>query len=130
MIALLSREECDDTQGLASRSHALRGRARVHESRAVAAWRDQIGSSFDRQVIEKSPVHAAARVRAPVLLLVSAQDTVIPPSQSEQMANALKEAGARVTLVKLEGEDHWLSRSSTRVQMLRELDTFLSANLH
>jgi len=99
-------------------------------SGAVTAWRDHIGSSFDRQVIEKSPVHAAARVRAPVLLLHSAQDTVVPPSQSEQMANALKKAGARVTLVRLEGDDHWLSRSSTRVQMLRELDTFLNANLH
>jgi cephalosporin-C deacetylase-like acetyl esterase len=100
------------------------------DSGAVTAWRDHIGSSFDRQVIEKSPVHAADRVRAPVLLLHSTQDTVVPPSQSEQMANALKKAGTRVTLVKLEGDDHWLSRSSTRVQMLRELDTFLSANLH
>ena len=100
------------------------------ESDAVTAWRDHIGSSFDQQVIEKSPVHAAARVSAPVLLLHSTQDTVVPPGQSEQMANALKKAGARVTLVRLEGDDHWLSRSSTRVQMLRELDTFLSANLH
>lgn len=34
-----------------------------------------------------------------------------------------------VTYVSLAGEDHWLSQSATRTQMLKELDDFLSANL-
>jgi|TARA_Y100000310_G_scaffold15337_1_gene15388 dipeptidyl aminopeptidase/acylaminoacyl peptidase len=34
------------------------------------------------------------------------------------MADALKDAGKPFELVTLQGEDHWLSLSSTRLQML------------
>jgi dipeptidyl aminopeptidase/acylaminoacyl peptidase len=69
-------------------------------------------------------------VRAPILLLHCADDTVVPPSQSEEMARALTRAGKKVTYVKLPGDDHWLSRSATRVRMLKELDAFLAQYLH
>jgi dipeptidyl aminopeptidase/acylaminoacyl peptidase len=55
---------------------------------------------------------------------------VVAPSQSENMARALREAGKNVTLVKLEGDDHWLSHGATRVRMLQELEKFLAAQLH
>ena len=45
------------------------------------------------------------------------------------MARALEKEHKPVTFVSLAGEDHWLSQSSTRVQMLKELEKFLSANL-
>jgi fermentation-respiration switch protein FrsA (DUF1100 family) len=89
-----------------------------------------IGDSHDSQVIDKSPVHAANRIQAPVLLIHGSRDTDVPLAQSEEMAAALKKAGARVTLVKLENADHALSQASSRVQVLKELDAFLSANLH
>jgi hypothetical protein len=40
------------------------------------------------------------------------------------MAEALKAAGKRVTVVKLADEDHWLSRTDTRVQMLQAFESF------
>jgi dipeptidyl aminopeptidase/acylaminoacyl peptidase len=46
------------------------------------------------------------------------------------MAHALQRSGKRVVLVPLGHDDHWLSRGSTRVKMLKELDEFLAANLH
>ncbi|HYL04041.1 MAG TPA: alpha/beta fold hydrolase [Steroidobacteraceae bacterium] len=100
------------------------------ESDAVLAWREQIGGSFDPKVGAHSPAHAAASVRAPILLLHCADDTVVPPSQSEEMARALTRAGKKVTYVKLPGDDHWLSRSATRVRMLKQLDAFLAQYLH
>jgi dipeptidyl aminopeptidase/acylaminoacyl peptidase len=45
------------------------------------------------------------------------------------MACALKAAGKSVTVVTLSGEDHWLSRTETRVQVLKELDAFLGKHL-
>jgi dipeptidyl aminopeptidase/acylaminoacyl peptidase len=45
------------------------------------------------------------------------------------MARALSLLHKPVTLVRLAGEDHWLSHSETRVRMLQEMETFLSANL-
>lgn len=100
------------------------------ESDIVGHWRDLIGPRLDPSLAAHSPVKAAAQVRAPVLILYSADDTVVPPSQSQDMAHALKEQGKTVKVVELKGDDHWLSHSETRTQMLRELDAFLAAQLH
>jgi dipeptidyl aminopeptidase/acylaminoacyl peptidase len=45
------------------------------------------------------------------------------------MASALKSAGKNVKLVELRGEDHWLSKTATRQQMLTELEAFLLEHL-
>lgn len=92
-------------------------------------WTRQVGSALDPAVVASSPVKAAARVRAPVLLIYSADDTVVPPTQTEEMARALRENGKSVTVVRLGGDDHWLSRTDTRVTMLKELEAFLAAHL-
>ena len=42
------------------------------------------------------------------------------------MAQALKENNKIVALVKLNGDDHGLSRTETRVTMLKELGGFLA----
>jgi dipeptidyl aminopeptidase/acylaminoacyl peptidase len=52
------------------------------------------------------------------MLIHGEDDTVVPFSHSDKMADALKDAGKSYELVRLEGEDHWLSLSSTRLQML------------
>jgi dipeptidyl aminopeptidase/acylaminoacyl peptidase len=44
------------------------------------------------------------------------------------MADALKRAGGTVQLVELKNEDHWLSRSPTRIQMLGAAVAFLQIN--
>jgi dipeptidyl aminopeptidase/acylaminoacyl peptidase len=99
------------------------------ESNALAYWRDHIGSSTDPQVIAKSPMRSAATFKAPVLLMHAVNDTVVPQDQSKGMARELEKEHKAVTFVSLAGEDHWLSQSATRVQMLKELEKFLSANL-
>jgi dipeptidyl aminopeptidase/acylaminoacyl peptidase len=99
------------------------------ESNTAAYWRDHIGSPLDPLVIAKSPVRSAMDVGAPVLLMHATDDTVVPYAQSESMARAMKKFNKPVTLVKLTGEDHWLSQSATRTQVLKEIDKFLAANL-
>ena len=41
------------------------------------------------------------------------------------MYKAMKKAGKDVELVDLDGEDHWLSTSETRLHALEEIDKFL-----
>jgi dipeptidyl aminopeptidase/acylaminoacyl peptidase len=41
------------------------------------------------------------------------------------MEKALKQQGKPVEFVTLPGEDHWLSRSATRLQMLTAADSFI-----
>ena len=99
------------------------------ESDSLAYWRSHIGSPFDADVIAKSPARKANGVRAPVLLIHGVDDTVVPISQSETMAKALQEAQKTFSFVRLENEDHWLSRSATRTRLLQELDGFLAKYL-
>ena len=98
------------------------------KSGVVQYWNEQMGN--DQLARQRSPARAAAQIHVPVLLMRSSQDSVVPPQQTDIMAEAIKKSGGNVTVVNLEGEDHWLSRSLTRVQMLKALDSFLSANLH
>ncbi len=44
------------------------------------------------------------------------------------MLSALKKANKKVELVTLKKEDHWLSRSETRLQMLKSSMAFIEAN--
>src|SRR5205823_10574234 len=99
------------------------------ESDTAHYWKLNIGSPRDPEVIAKSPARAAAAVKAAVLLIHGADDTVIPIAQSEMMARALQAAGRQPVFVKLPKEDHWLSRAETRIRVLKELESFLAANL-
>ncbi|MDB5457519.1 MAG: peptidase prolyl oligopeptidase active site domain protein [Caulobacter sp.] len=75
-----------------------------------------------------SPARLADRVEIPVLLIHGKDDTVVPYEQSQIMAAALKKAGKPVEFVTLNGEDHWLSRGATRLQMLTAVAAFLEKN--
>jgi dipeptidyl aminopeptidase/acylaminoacyl peptidase len=105
---------------------------RVHageESTTLADWNDHIGLSTDADVIAKSPLRFPEQFKAPVLLMHAADDTIVPIAQSETMSRALETARKKVTFVRLAGEDHHLSQTATRVQMLKELETFLATHL-
>ena len=72
-----------------------------------------------------SPAKLADQASAPILLIHGKDDTVVPYEQSTIMADKLKDAGKPYELVTLEGEDHWLSLSSTRLKMLAEAVRFV-----
>jgi len=75
-----------------------------------------------------SPLAQASVASAPVLLIHGRDDTVVPYEQSATMAEALEQAGKPVSLVALDGEDHWLSRAATRMQMLEHVFAFLNTH--
>jgi dipeptidyl aminopeptidase/acylaminoacyl peptidase len=75
-----------------------------------------------------SPVKHVDRVAIPILLIHGRDDTVVPFAQSEEMADALNAAKKPEEFVVLSAEDHWLSRSETRLQMLEATVKFLEAN--
>lgn len=75
-----------------------------------------------------SPIKHVAAVRAPVLLIHGRDDTVVPYEQSQIMFDALRSENKDVELVTLQKEDHWLSSSDTRLQMLQTTVAFLRAH--
>ncbi|MEM9500412.1 MAG: S9 family peptidase [Pseudomonadota bacterium] len=75
-----------------------------------------------------SPLQHADKASAPIMLIHGKDDTVVPYSHSSKMANKLKNAGKPYEMVTLKGEDHWLSLSETRQQMLRKSVAFVQKN--
>lgn len=90
---------------------------------AYRYWSQFFGADADLNAV--SPAYNAAKVKAPVLLIHGLDDTVVPFSQSTRMEDALKGAGKTVELVRLKGEDHWMSIETTRVDMIRAAVGFL-----
>ena len=90
-------------------------------------WKRVIGDRFsDRdKLIKMSPARFADKVQAPILLIHGENDDVVPPVQSEIMLKALKDAGKDVRYVELKGEDHWMSKTPTRLQTAKEIEAFL-----
>ncbi len=66
----------------------------------------------------RSPLHAAERIRRPVIFLQGLDDRVVPPGQSAAMAAALRARGIRTELVTFEGESHGFRRADTIVRAL------------
>ena len=83
------------------------------------------GKGVDEQLNAVSPLQHAAQVSVPVLLIHGKEDSTVPYEQSTEMASALKRAGKSVELVSLKTEDHYLSQSATRLQMLKTSVDFL-----
>ncbi len=100
-------------------------------SEALAYWEMQIGrddySPDDARA--RSPELAADSFSAPVLLIHSESDEIVPISQSEQMYKALKKAGKNVEFVELDGDDHYLSFGETRTKALQATLRFIEENL-
>lgn len=102
--------------------------ARGDDNSTVRYWRRFMGfeTLADPLLAEISPASQAARLSGPLLLIHGRNDTVVPYRQSEQMVEAAgRVTGSQVRLVALDGEDHYLSAASTRVQMLTQLIAFI-----
>lgn len=106
-------------------------RERGRKSWVVDYWQMLIGDprSNREKLNGISPAKNAHMFKAPVLLIHGLDDTVVPMKQSMVMDSALRKAGKNVKFVKLNGEDHWLSKSETRLQTLRELDIFVRESI-
>jgi len=104
---------------------------RAGEQSALIRYRKRfygVTGERDPKLREISPAAHANTVEAPILLIHGKDDTVVPYSESQKMASALKAAGKPYEFVTLDGEDHWLSRSQTRLQMLTAAVAFLEKN--
>ena len=73
-----------------------------------------------------SPVKLAADMTVPLFLAHGERDQAVHFSQYSKMKNALKKSKAKVTYMKFEDEDHYLSNQANRQQFFTGLDKFLT----
>ena len=121
-ICAISVNGISDLPALISQKQRLNG----EDSDTVLYWKDQFGSA---DLAARSPARNADRVRSSILLLHGVDDVVVPPEQSRLMAKALKGQIRPHQFIELPGEDHWLSRSDSRIRVLAEIEKFLADHL-
>jgi dipeptidyl aminopeptidase/acylaminoacyl peptidase len=91
----------------------------------VRYWSQAMGlrGADDPMGAAYSPAKLAARADAPILLIHGKDDTVVPISQEEEMARALRAAGKTVDVLILPTSDHWIGNGSeaNRAAMLKAM---------
>ncbi|HKD21194.1 MAG TPA: alpha/beta fold hydrolase [Rhizomicrobium sp.] len=100
-------------------------------SQDLAIWEKRMGASISdgSKLAALSPVRHADQVKAPILLMHSDKDVTVYFEQSEAERDALESAGKSVQFVKMEGDDHYLLHTETRVQMLKTVEAFLAQHI-
>ncbi|MBI3048563.1 MAG: S9 family peptidase [Acidobacteria bacterium] len=70
----------------------------------------------------RSPIHAIDRLACPLILFQGLEDKVVPPNQSQMMADAVRAKGLPVAYLAFEGEQHGFRKADT---IIRSLETEL-----
>jgi dipeptidyl aminopeptidase/acylaminoacyl peptidase len=98
-----------------------------HERVYHRYWDREISLNYTQDSVLSgvSPIKHIDAIDAPVLLIHGDSDTIVPIEQGQDMFDAMRRAHKDVQLVVLKGEDHWLSHSQTRLQMLQSSVAFL-----
>ena len=121
---------CAVSVGGISDLHLMLEEVDPYADRERRYWNRYMGVSgpSDPLLQQISPIKHVDAITVPVLLIHGRDDTVVQFKQSKVMYDAMKQAGKDVEMVTLKNEDHWLSRSETRLQMLQALVAFLRAH--
>ena len=75
----------------------------------------------------RSPIHAVERLSCPLILLQGLEDKVVPPNQSEMMADALRRKRQPVAYLTFEGEQHGFRRADSIIRSLEAELSFYGA---
>jgi dipeptidyl aminopeptidase/acylaminoacyl peptidase len=67
---------------------------------------------------ERSPIHFIDRLSCALILFQGLEDKVVPPDQSERMAEAVRAKGLPVAYLAFEGEQHGFRRAETIIRCL------------
>ena len=68
----------------------------------------------------RSPIHFTDQLSCPIILLQGLEDKVVPPNQSEMMAEAARKKGLKVKYVAFEGEQHGFRKAENIIRSLEE----------
>ncbi len=76
-----------------------------------------------------SPYYQAKRIKVPVLLMSSRNDTRVPFKQSKDLYKKLKKRKVDTGYVLIEGGGHTMNTGASRLTMLREMEKFLDKHI-
>jgi acetyl esterase/lipase len=116
--------------GISDLKRMLQGVDEYSSASSLRFWNRYMGVTgpSDPLLQQLSPIKHVDAINVPVLLVHGRDDTVVSFDQSTAMLDAMKHAKKEVEMVVLKNEDHWLSHSETRLQMLQSSVAFLRAH--
>ena len=116
--------------GISDLKRMLQGVDEYNTASSLRFWNRYMGVTgpSDPLLQQFSPIKHVDAIKVPVLLIHGRDDSVVSFDQSTAMLDAMKHAKKEVEMVVLKNEDHWLSRSETRLQMLQSSVAFLRAH--
>jgi len=80
----------------------------------------------DRELLEQlSPLRRVDALTAPLLLVHGATDTNVPPSESQQMFDALRALGRRVEQLVFDDDGHQIVKRENRAVLVRAMSDWL-----
>ncbi len=78
-----------------------------------------------RTAEENSPYHLAENIKAPLLLIGSEKDTVVPVEHSKKMHMILKKHNKSVEFIELPGGEHWQTTNANELLKFKAMEDFL-----
>jgi dipeptidyl aminopeptidase/acylaminoacyl peptidase len=95
---------------------------------AAAAYPKYGHPVSDRELLERlSPLQRADALRAPLLLVHGANDTNVPPSESQQMFEELRSRDRRVELLIFDDDGHEIDKRENRAVLVKAMSEWLIA---
>ena len=114
----ISRYGIGDLEALAADTHKFESR---YLDGLIGPYPDQ------RQLYrERSPIHHVERLATPMLILQGRDDLVVPVTQAEAMASAVRDKGLPVALLVFDGEGHGFRMMDNRRASLLAQLSFLA----
>ena len=93
----------------------------VHTHKFESHYLDSLVGDYPAELdlyVERSPIHHADQLSAPVILLQGLEDKVVPLEQADVMAQALDANGLPYAYLKFEGEAHGFRNAANIVRAL------------
>ena len=74
-----------------------------------------------------SPLHRVHEMTTPLLLVHGLNDTNVPPTESQQMYDALRALGRRVELLVFHDDGHEIDKRENRAVLVKAMSEWLTA---
>lgn len=102
----------------------------VFNTAGVKYWRDVIGEDKNPGTARAvSPVHHAARIKAPLFFYAGADDIRTPLEQTNGMVSALRSAGQNPQVLIKAEEGHGFGRLENRIELYENILKFLDQHI-